>query len=142
MELSSDKTLEQIGDAKDLVNEKKKVTQYFFKKIKTVYGPFKYERTWPTRGDEIAAHIEWHPRISEHTYEEVDHMFETVKRLMKDDDWPSINYILRINKYVPMHAPQIKIGKIDTPEMVQRRLEKLQEVKKRFGLTTRFDITK
>ena len=71
-------------------------TQYFFAKLKLVYGSSKFDAYWPTDTDVRLVKREWAESIGKLTRDEIDMAIENAKKQMHDPDWswPNIGLIL------------------------------------------------
>lgn len=75
-------------------------TQYFFARLRMIYGAGKFDATWPTDADLKMAKREWAESIAKHTKEELDSALSHAKENLHSDDyaWPNVGLILSGNK--------------------------------------------
>jgi hypothetical protein len=77
-------------------------TQYFFAKIRSVYGVAKYEKSFPNDVDEKVSKREWASRIGKFSKQDINKAFEHAKDMLERNEeqwqWPNIGLILSAAK--------------------------------------------
>ena len=70
--------------------------QYFFARLKMIYGTSKFATHWPTDVDLKMAKREWAYDIARHSKEELDAALDNAKKHLSERDWswPNIGLIL------------------------------------------------
>lgn len=71
-------------------------TQYFFARLKMIYGSSKFDAYWPTDTDVRMVKREWAESIAKMSKDEIDSALDNAKLQMYDPDWswPNIGLIL------------------------------------------------
>lgn len=80
-------------------------TQYFFAKLRIVYGASKFDTYWPTDTEVRQVKREWAEQIGRLTREEIDNAMDHAKRMMYEEDWswPNVGLILSGAKRFASH---------------------------------------
>jgi len=102
--------------------------QYFFARIRTVYGVAKYNKTWPTEGDEKVAKREWAIQIGQYAKDEIDRGFAHTKTMIEkgstDFMWPNVGLILSgCKRYLTASHKPVALGLPEPVDAFAKRKE-------------------
>jgi hypothetical protein len=149
---SATELMPKIGQEKTIVESTQRTfdqytvdaTQYFFARVKTIYGALKFEKMWPTDIDLKAAKKEWATNIGKHTKEELDLALTNAKKMIENDEkdfiWPNIGLILSGAKRFLNASHRATFKLPEPPEVTEaKRLKGLEELKKIKTLITKTD---
>lgn len=103
--------------------------QYFFARLKTIYGATKFNACYPTDADLKFSKREWYPEISKLSRDDIDRGLNYAKSMMsRDDTYAWANCIAQIVAAAkPVHNPAhhlLTFRVEETPEEKAERIER------------------
>jgi hypothetical protein len=94
------------------------LTQYFFARIRSVYGIAKFEKTWPTETDVKVAKREWCNNIGKFTKQEINKMLKGNMRKIAIDQFNGVQLIDYSQNINPLLKSEYKITRIMNKKLI------------------------